>query len=336
VVINLISNAVKFTDEGTVTVGAKVENGTLVVQVIDTGNGISEADQDLVFEKYRQVGDVITDKPQGTGLGLPISKEIIEHHGGKIWVESVPQQGSTFAFSLPLADMPQSLQKPISVEELLRQVERLRWAPTAGQQTVLVIDDEAPIRQVLRQSLEAAGHRVIEAEDGLAGLSVTREEKPDLIILDVMMPRLNGFDVAASLKTDPETMGIPILMLTVIDDAQRAYGLGVDRYFSKPFEPQDIVTEIGQLIQKGREPRSAVVLGDIGDDLPLLQNALEKIDFELHVAADLDALSALANTHNLGIAVVCGDEYNEASGRTRVQHALGASSTLIRMVAKTS
>ena len=254
VVINLISNAVKFTDDGTVTVTILLEQGSLVIRVTDTGSGISENEQKLVFEKYRQVGDVITDKPQGTGLGLPISKEIVEHHGGQIWVESEPGQGSTFAFTLPLADVPPTIQEPLELDTLVRHVSQLRWNITEGQQTILVVDDEAPIRQVLRQSLEAAGHHVLEAKDGLAGLTMAREERPDLIVLDVMMPAMNGFDVAASLKNDPEYMGIPILMLTVVDDAQRAYGLGVERYASKPFEPQDIVQQIETLIHTRNDP----------------------------------------------------------------------------------
>ena len=102
VLINLISNAVKFTDEGTITV--RVEKGwsSLTIRVQDTGDGISPENQKVVFEKYKQVGDVTTDKPQGTGLGLPISKEIVEYHGGKIWVES-ELEGLSLRIRLPLA-----------------------------------------------------------------------------------------------------------------------------------------------------------------------------------------------------------------------------------------
>jgi len=101
VVINLISNAVKFTDEGTVTITARANDEAIRVTVTDTGTGIADADQAKVFEKYRQVGEVLTDKPQGTGLGLPISKEIIEHHEGRIWVESVLGEGTSMIFELP-------------------------------------------------------------------------------------------------------------------------------------------------------------------------------------------------------------------------------------------
>jgi CheY-like chemotaxis protein len=333
VVTNLLSNAVKFTDEGTVTVAIETQGSNLLVRVIDTGSGISEADQKLVFEKYRQVGDVITDKPQGTGLGLPISKEIVEHHGGRLWVESKPGEGSCFAFSIPLADVPQTLQEPISFNELVRQLDRLRWAPREGHQVILVVDDEAPIRQVLRQSLEAEGHKVLEAEDGLTGLSTAREERPDLIILDVMMPQLNGFDVAAALKNDPDFMGIPIIMLTVVDDAQRAYGLGVDRYISKPFEPQDIVSEVEALIETRTEPASVLLLGDLGDRLEALREAVIASAHQLHIAADLQDLTQLAEAHSPSLVILSGEEFQDAGGVDRVQAALGSHATLTRTLA---
>jgi signal transduction histidine kinase len=103
VMINLISNAIKFTDHGSVTCRATPVDGELIVSVIDTGTGIAPADQPRVFEKIKQVGDTLTDRPKGTGLGLPICKEIVEYHGGRIWVESVLGQGSRFSFTVPIA-----------------------------------------------------------------------------------------------------------------------------------------------------------------------------------------------------------------------------------------
>jgi signal transduction histidine kinase len=102
VVINLISNAAKFTEKGSVTCRAERKDGEIVISVIDTGIGISAEDQPKVFEKFTQVGDTLTDKPKGTGLGLTICKEIVEHHGGRIWVESEIGKGSTFSFALPV------------------------------------------------------------------------------------------------------------------------------------------------------------------------------------------------------------------------------------------
>jgi signal transduction histidine kinase len=106
VVINLLSNAVKFTAQGSVVCAARRADGFLVTSVIDSGVGIAPKDYDKVFEEFVQVGDVMTDRPQGTGLGLPICRKIVEHHGGRIWVESELGRGSTFSFSLPLAGPP--------------------------------------------------------------------------------------------------------------------------------------------------------------------------------------------------------------------------------------
>ncbi|MEC7983673.1 MAG: ATP-binding protein [Myxococcota bacterium] len=332
VIINLVSNAVKFTENGSVTVNVEIAKGNLIVHVTDTGTGIGEADQKLVFEKYKQVGDVITDKPQGTGLGLPISKQIVEQHGGRIWVESTLQKGTTFSFSLPLADLPQTLHQPISFQELLNQIDRLKYTPTEGSKKILLIDDEASIRQILRQSFEAAGHNVIEAEDGKMGLHTVYEQKPDLIILDVMMPKMNGFDVAATLKNDPEYMGIPIIMLTVVDDAQRIYGLGVERYITKPFEPQKIVMEATDLIKNRGSASKAILLGDLGKKVSVLRNKLSENGYTLHVASDLETLSRLIGQHEPHFLVVCDTQFQEGSGLASFQNTLGTTAILTRTI----
>ena len=243
VVINLISNAVKFTDAGQITVAVEKEWSSLTVKVQDQGTGISEADQKLVFDKYKQVGDVITDKPTGTGLGLPISKEIVEMHGGKIWVESTVGEGSTFAFSLPLATVVDTGVSSIDVQDYIAQLHQVSEQAADRAQTVLVVDDDAAIREMVTQLLEEAGYDTLEAADGVEGLEVARAEQPDVIILDVMMPRLNGFDCAAALKGDPHCRRIPIMMLTVIDQAQRAFGLGVEAYLTKPFDDQKVISK---------------------------------------------------------------------------------------------
>ncbi|MCI0526946.1 MAG: HAMP domain-containing histidine kinase, partial [Nitrospira sp.] len=127
VVINLISNAVKFTERGSVTCRVRKINDEMVVSIIDTGMGIAEADQPKVFEKFKQVGDTLTDKPKGTGLGLSICKQIVEHHGGRIWVESELGKGSNFSFILPLEmpkvpKVPEIKNRDILIQQLKEQV----------------------------------------------------------------------------------------------------------------------------------------------------------------------------------------------------------------------
>ena len=156
VVINLISNAVKFTDAGTITCRAERRGDELVVSVIDTGVGISPADQPKVFERFKQVGDTLTDKPKGTGLGLPICREIVEHHGGRIWVDSEIGEGSTFSFSLPSRPRRPRAGGPVPVElaalirQLREQVDRDHAEDRrASQPRILVVDDDPNIRELL-------------------------------------------------------------------------------------------------------------------------------------------------------------------------------------------
>lgn len=286
VVMNLLSNAGKFTDRGAVTCRARrrsalVEgrlHNEVVVSVQDTGIGIAEADRERVFEKFKQVGDTLTDKPAGTGLGLPICKQIVEHHGGKIWVESALGQGSTFSFALPVPAAAGMEVKTLDRGPLLRQLKEqiVAVAPSLArqQETILVVDDDTNIRALLRQELEAEGYRVREAKDGREALAQVKEEKPHLIILDVMMPEMSGFDVAAVLKNDPQTMGIPIIILSIIEDKDRGYRLGVDRYFIKPVDTERLLAEIGMLLSQGTSKKRVLVVDEDVSTLKTLTDVL--------------------------------------------------------------
>jgi signal transduction histidine kinase/CheY-like chemotaxis protein len=275
VVINLISNAVKFTDKGSVTCRAKRIDGEILVSVTDTGIGISKEDQPKVFEKFKQVGDTLTDKPKGSGLGLPICKEIVEHHGGRIWVESQPAKGSTFSFTLPI----QSETRPLDLDALVKQLKERVVTSAAnsgnGQQTILVVDDEANIRELLTQELGEAGYRVRLAENGRDALSKIREAKPDLVILDVMMPEMNGFDLAAVLKNDPETMEIPIIILSIVQDKERGFRLGVDRYLTKPINTEILFKEIDSLLAQGKSKRKVMVVDEDASTVKTLVEVLQ-------------------------------------------------------------
>ncbi len=300
VIINLISNAVKFTDEGTVTCTAGLEKDEVVVSIRDTGIGIATGDFNAVFEQFKQVGtDTLTDKPKGTGLGLPICKEIIEHHGGRIWLESAPGEGSTFYFALPVAQG--TIEKgPENLHSLVRQLKEQVAQSHAGGNglpaNILIVDDDDSIRSLLHQELSDAGYNIFEAVNGLEALEKVRNIRPDLIILDIMMPEMNGFDVAAVLKNDPETMDIPIIVLSVVQDKARGYRIGVDRYLTKPIDTGLLFTEIGQLLEQGK-PRKKVI---IVDEHPLAENPLKTLmvekGYEVTEAFENNLLD-LATTH---------------------------------------
>ena len=279
VVINLISNAVKFTEKGSVTCRVTCTDHAIAVSVIDTGIGIAEADQPQVFEKFKQIGDTLTDKPQGTGLGLPICKQIVEHHGGTLWVESELGKGSNFSFTLPITAGATVELKKTDLELGVRQLKKPKETatPSSSEQkkTILVVDDEAPLRKLLREQLEAEGYIVREAKDGWDALTQVRKQSPDLIILDVIMPQISGFDVAAILKNDPETLGIPLIILSIAGEEERGSRLGADKYLTKPIDIEALLKEINLLIYEGTSKKKVIVVDENLSTVKTLANVLK-------------------------------------------------------------
>jgi signal transduction histidine kinase/CheY-like chemotaxis protein len=278
VVVNLLSNAVKFTNEGKVKCKVFKENDEIIVSITDTGIGIAKEDYGAVFEQFKQVGgDTLTDKPKGTGLGLPICKEIIEHHGGRIWLESERGKGSTFSFALPA--IKAHAVKPIQFNDLVRQlkeqVAQSNLNIKGRKATILVVDDDDSIRSLLQQELSDAGYIIEEATNGKEAVAKVRAQKPDLVILDVMMPEMNGFDVAAVLKNDPQTMDVPIIVLSIVQDKTRGYRIGVDRYLTKPIDTNLLFTEIGDLLEQGKSKKKVMVVDENSGTVNTLTDVLK-------------------------------------------------------------
>jgi K+-sensing histidine kinase KdpD/DNA-binding response OmpR family regulator len=279
VIINLISNSVKFTDKGSVSCKIYRKNQELIVEISDTGIGIAPEDHAAVFEQFKQVGgDTLTDKPKGTGLGLPICKEIVEHHGGRIWLQSKPGMGSTFSFALPIVQSEPPA-KPVHLDKLLKQLKE-QMAQSASHvngnnSTILIVDDDDSIRSLLQQELSDAGYLIEQAANGKEALESIRRNKPDLIILDVMMPEMNGFDVAAILKNDPQTMDIPIIILSIVQDKVRGFRIGVDRYLTKPIDTARLFSEVGALLEQGKSKKKVMVVDEDTAAVSSLTHVLE-------------------------------------------------------------
>lgn len=305
VIINLLSNAIKFTDKGTV--GCKIfkDEDEVIVQISDTGIGIAPEDFAAVFEQFKQVGgDTLTDKPKGTGLGLPICKEIVEHHGGRIWLESVAGKGSTFSFALPLV---QTQAQPIHLNQLLKQLKeqmaQSQIRPDGKVATILVVDDEESIRSLLNQELSDGGYLIEQASDGKEALEKIRLNKPDLIILDVMMPEMNGFDVAAVLKNDPGTMDIPIIILSIVQDKARGYRIGVDRYLTKPIDTAQLFSEVGALLEQGKSKKKVMVVDEDTAAVRTLTHVLETKGYKV-LESDGEGLLKNAITNQPDIIIL--------------------------------
>ncbi|MCA9570175.1 MAG: response regulator, partial [Myxococcales bacterium] len=242
VMINLLSNAAKFTQRGSVDLRVRRSGAGVEVAVADTGRGIDPDLHASVFDKFKQVGDTLTDKPQGTGLGLPICAQIVAAHGSTITLQSELGQGACFAFALtaggevdePVDGLPEARVKP------------LRAARTDGY--VLVVDDDPNLRELLHQQLTDRGFQVRLAANGYEAIGMARAEPPAVIVLDVMMPVISGFDVATVLKADPTTAAVPILILSIVRDEERGYRIGVDRYFTKPADADQLADTVRDLL----------------------------------------------------------------------------------------
>ncbi len=306
--LNLISNAVKFTDTGSVTITARRVSpqsmtqrwiypqdnaGGILIAVQDTGVGIPQEEISGLFRRFKQVHtDTLTDKPKGTGLGLAISREVVTHYGGIIWVESEAGVGSTFKFVLPLPEAASEAETspPVASFPMLSQIrERVQDsmpdAPDASTM-VLVVDDEPNIRSLLNQELTEAGYHVIEAAHGAEALTLARRHLPAVILLDVMMPNLSGFDVTKILKSDPTTAHIPIMILSIIEDREHGLALGADAYLNKPIETQTVLDTVSSLISQVPQRPKAMVAGEDRTALEGITRLLREQGFDVVEAYD--------------------------------------------------
>ncbi|MGH6674780.1 MAG: ATP-binding protein, partial [Xanthobacteraceae bacterium] len=198
---NLISNALKFTEKGEVRVSAREgQGGAVIFAVRDTGIGIAPEDQIRIFEEFSQIDTRLHKKVKGTGLGLPLSRSLAELIGGALQVESVPGQGSVFTLTIPAT---------------FGELTGLAVIPDGGRKRVLIIDDDETFRYVIKQIIRnEPRYEIFEAGDGSDGLRQARSERPDVILLDLQMPNLDGFTVLQELNADERTSIIPVIIST--------------------------------------------------------------------------------------------------------------------------
>ncbi|MGE5372576.1 MAG: ATP-binding protein [Solirubrobacterales bacterium] len=287
VVQNLLSNAFKFTNAGTVGVQARREGDVVRVSVRDTGTGIGTKDLETVFDKFKLVDDTLNTRPMGSGLGLPISKQIIEHHGGSIWVQSELSVGSTFSFTLPISG-----EQPIHLNSIITELRsRLSAEPDlaeTGTKAVLIADDHAGIFHALREELLQAGYAVTRARDGQEAISTIKRSVPSLVLLDLMMPDASGYDIASILKNDPNTAHIPVIIVSQSADANTGYTIHVDKCFTKTVDCEMLMKEIHKLLDPfGIDP--IVVIDSIEQQEKWLIQALDQSGFSV-VRIDADSV----------------------------------------------
>ena len=277
VLFNLLSNASKFTERGTITLEAGREPGAggdvVVMTVRDTGIGMTPEQLGRLFQAFSQAEASTSSRYGGTGLGLAISKMFCEMMGGEIIVASTPGEGTSFTVRLP-AEVRDATELPAA-------------PPVAGggaAGTVLIIDDDPDTRQLLSRMLVKEGFRILEAASGDAGLALARAERPDVITLDVLMPGLDGWSVLAALKDDPALAAIPVVMLTITDDRTLGFALGASEYLTKPIERARLSAVLARY---RRDPGAGVlIVEDDADTRTMLRKSLEKEGWRVSEAAN--------------------------------------------------
>jgi len=266
---NLLSNSSKFTHGGAISLNVSREAAPggdwIVFQVTDSGIGMTPEQMGKLFEAFTQADSSTTRKFGGTGLGLAISRRFCRLMGGDITVASEMGKGSTFTIRLPVrvADSKEQL-KPLDVALA---------DGTAG--SVLVIDDDARVHDMLQRSLAKEGLRVFSAFSGDEGLKMARQLRPDAITLDVMMPGTDGWAVLAALKSDPDLHEIPVIMLTIVDDQNMGYSLGATEYLTKPIDRE----RLAAVLKRYTSPelaQSALIVDDEADAREMTRRVMEQ------------------------------------------------------------
>ncbi len=300
VLFNLLSNAAKFTHEGTVTLSisrtGQAGEGWLILAITDTGIGIPEDKIDHVFEEFAQADDSTTRNYGGTGLGLAISRRFCLLLGGELSVQSRFGEGSTFTIRIPVILPGSNVHEPAAeaIPALTEtELETIREAPGS---TILVIDDDPQACEIIEHYLTKDGFKVTTATSGEQGLRLAHELQPSAITLDVMMPDMDGWSVLRALKADPALRVIPVIMLSMVDDRSRGYSLGAVDYLTKPVDRELLHNALSRY--SGGDDSCPVLL--VEDDIEtrtIMVRTLKKAGWVVSEAGDgraaLDALASL-------------------------------------------
>jgi PAS domain S-box-containing protein len=295
--LNLISNASKFTEQGTITLTITRQTlagqDWLTFQVCDTGIGMTPEQMGKLFQAFMQADASTTRKYGGTGLGLTITQRFCHMLGGNITVESVSGQGSTFTIHLPAvagaitpdqadADLPVAVEAP----------EPAAPYNSSAVRPILVIDDDPHARELITRSLSKDGLQVITAASGEEGLHLARVTRPAAITLDVLLPGIDGWSVLTALKADPELAGIPVIMLTIIDERKQGLALGAADYLTKPIE----TAQLTQALQRHSPlANMALLVEDDASLRELTRRQLERTGWAVVEATNgREALACLA------------------------------------------
>jgi signal transduction histidine kinase/CheY-like chemotaxis protein len=307
ILYNLLSNAIKFTPEGgrirvTTRRAPEVETKKggewIEIAVADTGVGLRKEDQERIFGAFEQVDSAYGREQQGTGLGLALTRKLVELHGGWIWVESELGKGSTFRFVIPLV-RSEVAQHDSGVESSV-----VADSPAMGP-LVLVVEDDRVAGDLLAHQLTEAGYRVARASTGDQAVALARQLRPDGITLDILLPDEDGLKVLTRLKAFPETQNIPVVVVSITENQELGFSLGAVDWLVKPAQRGDFLAAVGKAIAvKKGDPQTVLVVDDEPPTVELLTDMLAAQGFRVLGAHDGRAGIALARAKQPDLIVL--------------------------------
>ncbi|WGD31521.1 response regulator [Ancylobacter sp. WKF20] len=316
--INLLSNAAKFTKKGEVVLRLlriEGEGGEVVrFEVADSGIGMSEEQMGRLFQAFTQADSSTTRNFGGTGLGLTITKHFAAMLGGTINVASQPGVGSTFTIELPVET------KTAAADSAAAPDLSDPGAPAEpGAITVLVVDDDPAVHEVLAATLGKEGYVLRHARDGIEALNIMRREPPDIVTLDVMMPKIDGWSVLGIMKSEPALEHIPVIMLTIVDDRNLGYSLGASEYMTKPIDRQRLIALIHKFAP-GEEEGLVLVVDDDPQVRAMIRKTIEDVGLHAAEAANGQAALDWLEAHHLPALVLLDLMMPEMDGFEFLSH----------------
>lgn len=290
ILVNLIGNAIKFTKKGSISIESEIlKNNFLEITVVDTGIGIPKKKHEVIFESFSRVDSSITREYSGTGLGLAVTKNLVELHNGNIRVESTPTKGTKFAFSLPLYnDKEHGIRYQTTINTKnefsydanineIHSITQLKKSPPANAHKIkiMIVDDDPVNRQVLKSHLSLMNHETIEASNGKKALEIFNTNSDfDLILLDVMMPGLSGYDVCNIIRQTHSPTQLPIILLSAknrIKDLVAGLDIGANDFLTKPFHHEELTARVNTMLKLRDAVRSQTHLAKIENEMSLAQ-----------------------------------------------------------------
>jgi len=299
--LNLGSNACKFTENGHVFVHGHADGDELVFSVSDTGIGMTEEQLQRLFQPFMQADASTTRKFGGTGLGLTITWRFAEMLGGRITVESTPGQGSTFTLRIAAdlgneaAGETETRSPALQRSEAVSDESGAKASGARVRPLALIVEDEPSSVQLLTRLVEQAGYDAVSASDGAEGLRMARTDPPDLVLLDILMPKVNGWDVLKAFDEDERLKAIPTVVVTVDDDRRRVFEAGACEHLVKPVNRSELANILKQY--SGRDCGAVLIVDDDPATARLWERGVTQMGYETRVVHDgQDALTALAAT----------------------------------------